>query len=74
MGDNKKAEETSLDPSFSLLWPEGRRTRVTEINEQSALDLGLQKLIEFMAFDAKHCEATLISVDAEKYRESLFFK
>jgi len=54
MNDNRAAEETSLDLSFSLLWPEGRKTEVTEIHGQSSVDLGLEKLIEFMAFDAKH--------------------
>ena len=54
MKDKKTAEELSLDLSFSLLWPEGTRTKTAEIHEQSVLDLGLQKLVEFMALDAKH--------------------
>jgi DNA mismatch repair protein MutS len=57
MSDDKTTDGTSLDLSFSLLWPEGKKTKTTEIHEQSALDLGLQKLVEFMAFDAKHVEA-----------------
>ena len=57
MSDDKTADGTSLDLSFSLLWPEGKKIKATEIHEQSALDLGLQKLVEFMAFDAKHVEA-----------------
>ena len=47
MSDKKTAEEKSLDLSFSLLWPEGRKTEVTEIHGQSGADLGLEKLIEF---------------------------
>jgi len=57
MEDKKKTDERSLDLSFSLLWPEGRRSGTAEIHEQSALDLGLQKLVEFMAFDDKHRDA-----------------
>jgi DNA mismatch repair protein MutS len=54
MEDKKKSEEKTLDLSFSLLWPEGGRAGTAEIHEQSAVDLGLQKLVEFMAFDDKH--------------------
>jgi DNA mismatch repair protein MutS len=57
MKDKKTTEETSLDLSFSLLWPEGTRSGTAEIHGQSALDLGLQKLVEFMAFDDKHRDA-----------------
>ncbi len=57
MKDSNTKEGRSLDLSFSLLWPRGTRTATLEIQEQSALDLGLQKLIEFMAFDAKHSDA-----------------
>ena len=57
MKNEEKAAEASLDLSFSLLWPEGTRTRTVKIHEQSVQDLGLQKLIEFMAFDAKHSDA-----------------
>ncbi len=57
MSNNKTAGETSLDLSFSLLWPEGRRMKGAPIHSQSAVDLGLEKLIEFMAFDSKHVEA-----------------
>ena len=32
MSDKKTTEEKSLDLSFSLLWPEGRKTEVTEIH------------------------------------------
>lgn len=57
MSKQTGADTTSLDLSFSLLWPEGTRTTAVEIHQQSALDLDLQKLIQFMAFDAKHGEA-----------------
>jgi hypothetical protein len=57
MKDSNTTERRSPDLSFSLLWPRGTRTATVEIREQSALDLGLQKLIEFMAFNAKHCDA-----------------
>jgi hypothetical protein len=57
MKDENTNEAPCLDLSFSLLWPEGRKTSTAEIHEQSAVDLGLEKLIEFMAFDAKHREA-----------------
>jgi DNA mismatch repair protein MutS len=50
-------EAASVDLSFSLLWPEGRRTLSAEIQKQSALDLDLQKLVDFMAFDTRHREA-----------------
>jgi DNA mismatch repair protein MutS len=57
MADRKKTDEISLDLSFSLLWPKGARVGTEEIHEQSALDLGLQKLVEFMAFDDRHRDA-----------------
>ena len=57
MKDSNTTERRSPDLSFSLLWPRGTRTATVEIREQSVLDLGLQKLIEFMAFNAKHCDA-----------------
>ncbi|UCF96580.1 MAG: hypothetical protein JSV89_15585 [Spirochaetaceae bacterium] len=57
MNNSKVADDASVDLSFSLMWPGGRRTEVAEIPEQSALDLDLRKLVEFMAFDAKHSEA-----------------
>lgn len=57
MNKKETSDTPSADLSFSLLWPEGRKTRTVPIEPQSALDLDLQKLIEFMAFDSKHVEA-----------------
>jgi hypothetical protein len=57
MNNRQRADSSSVDLSFSLLWPEGRKTGTAEIHEQSALDLDLRKLIEFMSFDARHSEA-----------------
>ena len=57
MNDNKSGEEPSLDLSFSLLWPKGTRSDTAEIHEQSATDLGLQKIVDFMAFDQRHRDA-----------------
>ncbi len=57
MSTEQAADSTSVDLSFSLLWPDGRRTISAEINKQSALDLDLQKLVDFMSFDSKHRES-----------------
>jgi hypothetical protein len=58
----RSTDTTSLDLSFSLLWPEGTRTKAVEIHQQSALDLDLQKLIDFMAFDSKHKDTLALIV------------
>jgi DNA mismatch repair protein MutS len=44
------------DLSFSLLWPDGNKTEAAQMPEQSALDLDLGRLVEFMAFDSRHVE------------------
>lgn len=54
MNKRETADTPPADLSFSLLWPAGGRTKAVPIEPQSALDLDLQKLIEFMAFDSKH--------------------
>jgi len=53
---NEQTEAASVDLSFSLLWPKGRNSGTAELHKQSALDLGLHKLAEFMAFDSRHVE------------------
>jgi DNA mismatch repair protein MutS len=57
MNKTETSDTPSADLSFSLLWPEGRKTRTVPIHPQSALDLDFQKLVGFMAFDSKHVEA-----------------
>jgi len=75
MSKEQAEDTTAVDLSFSLLWPDGRRTISAEIHEQSALDLDLQKLIDFMAFDSKHRESLTtivhslcLDVDTVNYR------
>jgi DNA mismatch repair protein MutS len=50
-------KQMPVDLSFSLLWPSGKKTGTVKIRKQSAVDLDIQKLVDFMAFDAKHRES-----------------
>ncbi len=75
MSKEQAEDTTAVDLSFSLLWPDGIRTISAEIHKQSALDLDLQKLIDFMAFDSKHRESLTtivhslcLDVDTVNYR------
>lgn len=42
-----REKETPVDLSFSLLWPGGKKTGTVKIRKQSAVDLDIQKLVEF---------------------------